>query len=288
MIKTYSYSKDKNTYLSTHFQVKEFASFGNGKLYSDSVLIDTELISKLENVFSKVKASKCVISSGYRTVQCDKAVGGTGVGQHVNGRAADCCFYDKSGKIIPSKIVVCVAWDLGQLKGIAKIDNNYVHLDNRTTGTYYGDEQRGYSSYWTNPYQYFNVSLTEVSYYTNTITSGSIKYQSHGLNKKWYSNVYKGTNDYAGVIGISMDGIKIDVVKYRVKVNSKWLPEVNGRDDYAGIIGHPITDIAIKNCVYRVHIKGGSWLPWVNGYNINDSNNGYAGNGKVIDAIQIK
>ena len=39
---------------------------------------------------------------------------------------------------------------------------------------------------------------------------------------------------------------------------------------------------------YRVHIKGGGWLPYVTGYNKNDVNNGYAGNGKVIDAIEIK
>lgn len=29
------------------------------------------------------------------------------------------------------------------------------------------------------------------------------------------------------------------------------------------------------------------WLPWVAGYNLNGDNNGYAGNKKVIDAIQI-
>ena len=29
-------------------------------------------------------------------------------------------------------------------------------------------------------------------------------------------------------------------------------------------------------------------LDWVSGYNIYDYNNGYAGNGKIIDALQIK
>src|SRR5699024_10534878 len=38
---------------------------------------------------------------------------------------------------------------------------------------------------------------------------------------------------------------------------------------------------------YQVHVKGGSWLPAVTGYNINDYNNGYAGNGKVIDAVRV-
>ena len=83
---------------------------------------------------------------------------------------------------------------------------------------------------------------------------------------------------------------KPDVV-YRVKVDGKWLPEVKNLADFAGIKGKAITDVAIKvtkgTVKYRVHIKGGGWLPYVTGYNINDHINGYAGNGKVIDAIEI-
>lgn len=163
---SYSYKNDGEKFLSEHFQVKEFASFGNGKLYSDVVLIDEELISKLETLFSKLNASKCIISSGYRTKECDIAVGGSGVGQHVNGKAADCIYYDKNGSIIPSKIVICVAFDLGIFNGIANIDGNYTHLDNRQGSTYRGDEPRGNSSYWTNPYDYFGVSKDEVRKYT--------------------------------------------------------------------------------------------------------------------------
>jgi hypothetical protein len=37
-----------------------------------------------------------------------------------------------------------------------------------------------------------------------------------------------------------------------------------------------------------VHVISGSWLPWVDGYDINDSRNGYAGNGQPIDAIQAE
>ena len=52
-----------------------------------------------------------------------------------------------------------------------------------------------------------------------------------------------------------------------------------------------VTDVAIKvdkgSIKYRVHIKGGSWLPYVTGYNINEGNNGYAGDGKPIDAIEV-
>lgn len=70
-----------------------------------------------------------------------------------------------------------------------------------------------------------------------------------------------------------------------------WLPPVNNLDDYAGYQNSPITGIAIKvdkgSLKYRVHIKGAGWLGWVTGYNIKDTINGYAGNGKIIDAIQI-
>ena len=80
--------------------------------------------------------------------------------------------------------------------------------------------------------------------------------------------------------------------KYRVKTaQDGWLPEVVNLADYAGIPGHAITDIAIGvdrgSLLYQVHVKGGGWLPAVSGYNINDYNNGYAGNGQVIDAVRV-
>lgn len=80
-------------------------------------------------------------------------------------------------------------------------------------------------------------------------------------------------------------------VYYKVKTQGRWLPEVKNLEDYAGIEGSPVTDVAIKvdkgSIKYRVHILGGGWLGWVTGYDINDYNNGYAGNGQIIDAIQI-
>ena len=80
--------------------------------------------------------------------------------------------------------------------------------------------------------------------------------------------------------------------KYRVRTKEDgWLPEVVNLADYAGIPGHAITDIAIGvdrgSLWYQVHVKGGVWLPTVSGYNINDYNNGYAGNGQVIDAVRV-
>ena len=85
---------------------------------------------------------------------------------------------------------------------------------------------------------------------------------------------------------------KPDII-YAVRAGGKWYPEVKNNTDYAGVENKPVTDVMIKlsdnsEIKYRVHILGGGWLPYVTGYNKNDFNNGYAGNGRIIDAIEIK
>ena len=273
-----------NTQITKHFNSYEFKCPHCGVSR-----ISTELVDKLEELMAKVHASKCIIASGYRCPYYDKREHGF-AGRHSEGLAVDCCFYDKDGKIIPSRVICCVAYDMG-FTGVAYIDKNYVHLDIRKNGTYYGDETRGNSSYWTDPYKYFHVSRDEVLKYTGESNTDNL-YQSHGLKKKWYPNVAFNDGDYAGVFGVIMDGVYIDKYKYRARVNGRWLPEVIGRSDYAGILGYGITDIAIRgNVKYRVHVKDKNrWLAWVDGknYNLNDYYNGYAGNGTYIDAIQIK
>ena len=79
---------------------------------------------------------------------------------------------------------------------------------------------------------------------------------------------------------------------YAVRVEGgKIYPFVRNLQDFAGVQGRKITDIAIKCDVgsvsYRVHVLGRGWLPFVSGCNWNDSNNGYAGIGRVIDAVQV-
>lgn len=81
-------------------------------------------------------------------------------------------------------------------------------------------------------------------------------------------------------------------VYYRVKTQKHgWLPEVKNLEDYAGWENSPIVGVAIKvdkgSIKYRVHEKGGSWLGWINSYNINNIKSGWAGNNKPIDAIQV-
>lgn len=300
----YNYNTDKHKYVGPHFQVIEFASFGNGKLYTNDVLIDSNLVNYLEDIFSKVHASKAIISSGYRNSECDKAVGGSGVGQHVNGRAADVCYYDKNGNIIPSKIIVCIAFDIG-MPGTAVIDGNYSHLDTRTNGTYRGNESIGNSSYWSNPYSYFGVSKSDVARYTGESvtpsngTTGTITYQAYA--NKWFSEV-KGKTDFAGVLNRPISAFRCKpeygTITYEAHIlGGNWLGAVNSNNysdgsenSYAGLFNKPIDGIRIKSSQgwvkYRVHILGGDWLPWAEGFG--DTGNSFAGiYGKQIDAIQM-
>lgn len=79
---------------------------------------------------------------------------------------------------------------------------------------------------------------------------------------------------------------------YSVRAGGKVWQEVTNLGDWAGKgDGTPITGIAIKvdkgYVKYRAHVIDEGWLDWVDGYDWNDYNNGYAGNGKDIDGVQI-
>ena len=81
-------------------------------------------------------------------------------------------------------------------------------------------------------------------------------------------------------------------VYYRVKTQAHgWLPEVKNLEDYAGWQGSPIIGVAMRvtagSVKYRVHVKGGGWLGYITGCDINNYNTGYAGNEKPIDAVEV-
>ena len=171
-VKKYSLKKQGNEYCSKHTKVKEMACVD-----SDTVLIDESLMEMIDKLYAKLRCSKYLISSGYRTSAHDKAVGGNGKGQHTKGTAVDACFYDKDGKIIPAQVVCCVAQDLG-FKGIANISKNYryVHLDMRTSGKYYGDEIKSYNTVTSDFRKYFGVKETEIAKYTGAKVEKPVKY----------------------------------------------------------------------------------------------------------------
>lgn len=242
--------------ISNHFHSTEFRC----KCGCRIIKIDENLVNKLENIYTKLNASKCIISSGYRCSKHDKRVGGSGTGQHTKGLAADCIYYDKEGKIIPSKYVICAAYDLNELRGIAKIDNNYSHLDNRSSGSYRGDETVSNSSLWTNPYDYFGVSKSDMAKYTGETPKKSLdevaqdvidgkygnyperktKLEAEGYN---YSEVQKRVNELVNPVkylsnknykGTSIvEGLRQINVDYSYNYRSK-LAQTNGIANYRG------------------------------------------------------
>ena len=168
MIKTYGYTD--NTQLSPHFNAQEFRCKCG---MEHDFLIDDDLITKLETLYSKLNCSGIIITSGFRCVAYDKSVGGSGTGQHTLGKAADICCYGQNGQPISSKTVCCKAQDTG-FTGIANITAAYIytHVDVRSDGKWYGDEVHGNSSVTDDFYKYFggkNMNGIDVSVHNGKI-----------------------------------------------------------------------------------------------------------------------
>ena len=162
MIKSYPYNSTER--LSEHFTANEFKCKCGG---THDFMVDTELIEKLELIREKLNCSKITVTSGFRCVQHDKNVGGSGTGQHTKGKAADICCYDKQGKVISSKLVCCIAQDI-EFRGIANINQayTYTHVDVRN-GKWHGDEIHG-NSYCipvSDFYEYFGIKKGDASMY---------------------------------------------------------------------------------------------------------------------------
>ena len=152
------YDYNDSTQLSPHFNVREFRCQCGG---SHETLIASELVDKLEALYTTLNCSKIIVTSGYRCPEHDKAVGGTSSGQHTKGTAADVCCYGQDGQPISSKTVCCKAQDLG-FGGIANITAayQYTHLDVRTGYRWLGDETKGNGTVTEDFYKYFGIKKT--------------------------------------------------------------------------------------------------------------------------------
>ena len=121
---------------------------------------------------------------------------------------------------------------------------------------------------------------------------------------RWFDNkacpgdwLYNRLGDLAKRVTEKLGGSaakpKKPTITYRVYADNRWYNEVKGLGNVAGRFKQAISGLMVKvsegNIRYRVHLRDGDWLDWVDGYDINDSDNGYAGIlGKVIDTIQIE
>ncbi len=143
------YSSNATNQLTKNFNVKEFKCKCGG---NHSTILDVGLVEKLQKLVDVLGCESAVITSGFRCVKHDKAVGGNGAGMHTKGLAADVVFNGKDNKAIDTRLVACYAQELG-FTGIGRIPlGNYaktnkpnpsstaIHLDIRTGSRWYGDE----------------------------------------------------------------------------------------------------------------------------------------------------
>jgi hypothetical protein len=202
MIKTYSYPRDKNIQLSTHFAMGEFVDSSDyvNIPYPSSVPIHDKLTEILEKVYEQFGCTRGSICSGYRSPAADCYVGGSGAGPHTLGIAVDVYFY-KNGSPIPSRLVACFLQDQG-IKGIGLNcggNPNGTHIDMRGFGIWegsfwYGDESKfdGGGNYVTvsDFYKYTGTSKSEVygssgSTSAATTTGATIRTVQQWLNKTY-------------------------------------------------------------------------------------------------------
>lgn len=124
MVREYSYSKNKNDLLSPNFKVGEFRARRGETLDGDKILIDDELVDKLEQLSLCVRRVPVIITDGYRTEEYDKLLTG-GVGQHTKGKAADIRVRGYT-----SQELAALAEEIG-FDGIGIINGEAIHVDTR-------------------------------------------------------------------------------------------------------------------------------------------------------------
>lgn len=180
MVREYSYEKDKEKFLTPHFQVWEFRSFSDNenRLTTDKILIDDNLPIILEKIFEKLNCSIIRITSGYRSDDFDQEIGGF-LGYHSKGMAADIMCYDKNDNLIPIKDVCLTAEDLGVL-GIG-YGNNYSHLDTRSIKSFF-DETNGVTGI-NSFYEYFDVAKETTYKIGDTVLINGVYISSVDDNK---------------------------------------------------------------------------------------------------------
>lgn len=132
-----TYSKEKDTKLSTNFKSSEFACHGKG--CCSDVMIDEQLVKYLQTIRDHFGKS-ITVTSGYRCATHNKNVGGATGSRHSKGQAADIVVKD----VAPAEVAK-YAESIGIL-GIGLYetskDGHFVHIDTRTTKAFwYGQGQ---------------------------------------------------------------------------------------------------------------------------------------------------
>lgn len=136
-----TYQKTSKTKLSDNFNVSEFACHGNG--CCTTVKIDSKLVEYLQKIREHF-GKPITITSGYRCQKHNKNIGGATGSYHTKGQAADIIV---SG-VAPAK-VAAYAESIGIL-GIGLYESNsdgyFVHIDTRTTKSFWYGQRQAYRS----------------------------------------------------------------------------------------------------------------------------------------------
>lgn len=131
---TYSYKRDGNLWLGTHFKLSEFRC----KDGSDTVLVSDELIAVLEKIRTHFKKPFTVLS-GYRTGNYNRTIGGAANSQHVKGTAADI----EIPQVEPLLVCRFAEGLMPTYGGIGHYAGRFSHIDVRPTRARWQQEKPG-------------------------------------------------------------------------------------------------------------------------------------------------
>lgn len=120
-IKSYLADTDGNTKITEHFKVKEFAC----KDGSPIVFVDEYLVTLLETLRLTIN-KPVIITSGYRTPEHNKKVGGAKYSYHMRGCAADIRVNGMTPKDVAKELNKIVPNNCGII-----VYDNWIHFDVR-------------------------------------------------------------------------------------------------------------------------------------------------------------
>ena len=136
MIRTYSLKKDGETNITPNFKVREFRC----KCGSDTIIIDTNLVINILQKIREKIGKPIVITSGYRTAEYNKKVGGAQNSYHIKGQA-----FDIQVVGIAPKEIAKIAEQVG-CRGICYYTRTgkagWTHIDSRTTKWFAHDDNK--------------------------------------------------------------------------------------------------------------------------------------------------
>ena len=191
--------------ISEHFTLGEFQC----KDGSDRVLYSEELLEKEEELRALLGGDaedvKVLFTSAYRTASHNASpnVRGAKNSQHLYGTAVD-MKVKKNGQYIDAQLLCCLCQDL-KFKGIGYISSTALHVDMRTSGSYRGDERKGYRNNVNNFYSYFNISKAQVNALKVNVPDTNVGHKSEEEDEMIYKDINEVPSYYKEAVQLRID-----------------------------------------------------------------------------------